>query len=147
MTTKYYRAPLKLKSFFEDNNTQLDHCSLMESIDQNIELILTTCPGEHGFNEDFGCKIWDMDFERVISKSKWEEDFTAHIKEAVKENEKRLNDVRVKIIMKDVQWEDGISQTTAIRKKVDVIILGRVEETGQNCGFKYSLFMGPLSAD
>lgn len=147
MTNKYYKTPLKLKAFFEDNNTQLAHCSLLESIDQNIELILTTCPGEHGFNADFGCKIWDMDFERVLSRSKWEESFTAHIEEAVKENEKRLTNVKVKIIMKDVQWEDGISQTTSIRKKVDVIILGNIEESGQNCGFKYSLFMGPLSSD
>jgi len=147
MTNKYYKTPLKLKGFFEDNNTQLAHCSLLESIDQNIELILTTCPGEHGFNADFGCKIWDMDFERVLSKSKWEEDFTAHIEEAIKENERRLTNVKVKIFMKDVQWEDGISQTTSIRKKVDVVILGNIEESGQNCGFKYSLFMGPLASD
>lgn len=147
MTRKHYRLPLKLKSFFEDSNTQLSHCTLLESIDQNIELLLTTCPGEHGFNADFGCKIWDMDFERVLSRSQWEESFISHIEEAVKENEKRLTDVQVKIVMRDVQWEDGITQTTTIRKKVDVIILANIRETGQNCGFKYSLYMGPLSSD
>lgn len=147
MTQNHYQAPLHFKSLFEDGNHQLAHCTLMESIDQHLELLLTTCPGEHAFDAEYGCRIWDMDFERVLSKSQWEETFSSYIKEAVVNFEKRITEVEIKILMKDIQWDDALFKTTTVRKRVEVIVLGYLRENGQKCGFRYTLYMGPLATE
>ena len=49
MKQKYYKLPVRLEKLFEGDIRQLERCSELESIDQHIELLLTTCPGEHRF--------------------------------------------------------------------------------------------------
>ncbi len=46
MKQKYYKLPVRLEKLFEGDIRQLERCSELESIDQHIELLLTTCPGE-----------------------------------------------------------------------------------------------------
>ncbi|MDR0834403.1 MAG: GPW/gp25 family protein [Candidatus Symbiothrix sp.] len=75
MADKFYKLPLRFDTMPEDSDTLMVDfpvCNELESIDQNIGLILTTCPGEHKFNGEFGCGIWEMDFERVVSRKKWQ---------------------------------------------------------------------------
>lgn len=50
MKQKYYKLPVRLEKLFEGDIRQLERCSELESIDQHIELLLTTCPGEHRFD-------------------------------------------------------------------------------------------------
>lgn len=147
METQYYKLPIRLDSVLNGDSSGIKTCSEIESIDQHIELIITTCPGEHKFNKNFGCRIWDMDFERVVSRKKWEEDFASCIKSAVESFEQRLKDVSVAISIREVTREDYLTHTTAIKKKVNVHIKGVLVSTGHSCGFKYKLFLGPLSTE
>lgn len=39
-------------------NSRLASCSEIESIDQFIELLISTAPGEHAFDKEFGCEIF-----------------------------------------------------------------------------------------
>lgn len=43
MKQKYYKLPVRLEKLFEGDIRQLERCSELESIDQHIELLLTTC--------------------------------------------------------------------------------------------------------
>ncbi len=147
MEPQYFKLPLSLDSIFDEDGGKLITCNEIESIDQNIELIITTCPGEHKFNKSFGCRIWDMDFERVVLRKKWEEDFTTYISEAVERFEPRIKNADVAIQVMEVTKEDNITKTTAIKKKVIVQIKGILTSSGQYCGFKYKLFLGPLSTE
>lgn len=147
MDTQYYKLPLNLDSIIDGDNRNLHTCSEAESIDQHMELIITTCPGEHKFNKNFGCRIWDMDFERVVLRKKWEEEFTRHILEAVERFESRIKNVDVSIEVMEVVKEDEITKTTAIKKKVIVQIKGTLVSSGAYCGFRYKLFLGPLSTE
>jgi phage baseplate assembly protein W len=122
-------------------------CSELESIDQNIGLILTTCPGEHKFNSEFGCGIWEMDFERVVSRKRWEDRFTGHILQAVHRFEKRLKNLTVAIHVMETVREDLVTHTTAIKEKVSVQINGKLVSNDTNCGFSYVLFLGPLTTE
>jgi len=147
MKFQYYKLPLKLDSILNEDGEEMATCSELESIDQHIELIITTCPGEHKFNKNFGCRIWDMDFERVVSRKKWEEDFTTYILEAVESFEQRLKDINVFIDIREVTREDLVTKTTAIKKKVVVYIQGVLVSTNQPCSFRYKLYLGPLSTE
>lgn len=141
----YYKLPIKFDSVFDEDGKGMETCSEISSIDQYIELLLTTCPGEHKFDKTFGCRIWDMDFERVVSRKKWIDDFTAYVLEAVSAFEKRLKDVSVSISIRDVTREDYTLQTTAIKKEVMVYIDSRLVSNNEPCKFKYALYLGPLS--
>lgn len=144
---QYYKLPLNIDALLDEEGRQTATCSEPESIDRHIELILTTCPGEHKFNKSFGCRIWDMDFERVVSRKKWEEDFSTYVKEAVERFEQRLYNVSVSIHVMEVTKEDRVTNTTAIKKKVVVQVKGQLVSSGQHCGFRYKLFLGPLSTE
>ena len=79
MKQKYYKLPVRLEKLFEGDIRQLERCSELESIDQHIELLLTTCPGEHRFDPKYGCRIWELDFERIVSTEQWKELFTGYV--------------------------------------------------------------------
>ncbi|WP_165024372.1 GPW/gp25 family protein [Dysgonomonas sp. ZJ279] len=142
-----YKLPIRFDSIIDGASSEMSMCTEQESIDQHIGLLLTTCPGEHRFNKSFGCGIWDMDFERVVSRKKWEEDFTGHILSAVKNFEQRLKDISVSIHITEVTREDMVMKTTAIKKKVTVLLKAKLVSTNEDCGFKYNLFLGPLSTE
>lgn len=143
----YYKLPLNLDAIFSEDHAEIGLCTEVESVDQHIELIITTCPGEHKFNKNFGCRIWDMDFELVVSRKKWEEEFSAAIKTAVETFEQRIKNVDVTIHVMEVTREDRLTKTTAIKKIVDVSIKGKLISTQYNCVFKYRLFLGPLATE
>lgn len=147
MDAQYYKLPIKFDSVFNEDGKKMPVCSEVESIDQYIELLLTTCPGEHKFDKRFGCRIWDMDFERVVSRKNWEDDFTAHVQEAIQTFEKRLKDVSVSIDIKDVARQDYTLQTTAIKKEVKVFVASRLVSNNEYCKFRYALYLGPLSIE
>ncbi|MDH6311107.1 phage baseplate assembly protein W [Dysgonomonas sp. PFB1-18] len=147
MRNNFYKLPIRFDSIFDEKGGDMPMCSEIESIDQHIELLLTTCPGEHQFDKNFGCRIWDMDFERVVSRQKWEDDFKRYILEAIQKFEQRLRDVTVSIHIMEVVREDLIMKATAIKKKVIVQVNGKLASTNDRCGFKYTLFLGPLSAE
>ncbi len=145
MPTKNYSLPLHFGSFFTEEGGRLSTCSLLESIDHHLELLLTTCPGEHYFNKEYGTMIWEQDFELVASRSQWEESFINFIYKTVVENEKRILNIDVSIKLREVLREEGLSKSVAVRQRVDIYVLGRLLSTGEKCGFNYTLFLGPLS--
>jgi phage baseplate assembly protein W len=147
METNYYKLPLQLSNFFTGENDQLTQCSLLESIDQHLELLLMTSPGEHVFNQQFGTRIWELDFELVYSQSKWKERFSGFVLEAIKANEKRISEVDVDVYIREVVREDTKLDSVTIRKRVDIYVHGVLPESNQRCAFNYYLYLGPLSSE
>lgn len=136
---------MRFDSVFEDEPFQMLKCNEKESIDQHIELLLTTCPGEHQFDHEWGCKIWDMDFENITAKSDWEELFKSHILNCVQRYENRITGISLKLNIDDVARSDNHLMITAIKKQVSVHIIARLLSTGEKCCFNYILYLGPLS--
>ncbi|MEN9917577.1 MAG: hypothetical protein RL662_13 [Bacteroidota bacterium] len=143
----YYRLPLNFTKIFESDANSFAVCTEKESIDQNLELIITTCPGEHKYDPNFGCKIWDLDFEKVVSRSKWEQQFVQFIEEALLRYELRIRNINPSVDFFDSKEVFEMSGTTSIRKRVDIKIDATVVSTGTLCCFYYSLYLGPLSSD
>jgi len=147
MESRFYKLPVRFDTTSDESIVDLQPCSELESIDRHIELILTTCPGEHTFNKRFGCQIWNMDFELVFSRQKWEEAFRTYIFEAVQVFEKRLTEIEVFLHFTEVVRENTATRSAAIKKKVEVFINSKLVSTGEKCGFKYILYLGPLSME
>ena len=144
---KYYSLPLEFMRIFEPNIRNLSMNTEKESIEKNLELIITTCPGEDKYDPEFGCKIWDLDFERVVSKSRWEDLFIKHIADAIKKYEPRVSNVSPSVSFIDTRKDYEFTGVTSVRKRADINIDATVVSTGSKCCFYYSLYLGPLSSD
>jgi len=143
----HYKLPLDFVRIFEERPRNLSQCTEKESIDQHLELLLTTCPGEHKEDVNYGCKIWDLDFEKVVSLSKWENSFIRYITEAITKYEQRITDLDVRIKFYDTKKVYGFPESTSIRKRVDINIDATIISLNLKCCFFYSLYLGPLSSD
>ncbi len=139
MGAQCYKIPIRFNSVFEENGKPMLTCNEVESIDQHIELLLTTCPGEHKFNKSFGCRIWDMDFERVVSQARWEGTFVEHIVEAIRKYEQRVSNVVPKVSFVDTKKDYEFSGATSVRKRADISIAygNRLRETCKNLGIHF----------
>lgn len=138
---------MDIGKFFSESGGNLERCTELESIDQHLGLLLVTHRGEHGFNQQYGTKLWELDFENIVSRSAWEDRFVGYIRQAVTQHEKRIRDVEVKIDVRDMVREEVSMKGYSVRKRVDIIILATVISTGQRHGFKHIIYLGPLSKD
>lgn len=144
MSDFLYNKPFRLKNILE--NKDLAEADLGKSISQNIELIIFTRYGEHRHNNKFGCEIWDLDFELIVSETTWEEKFRQSLLKSITDYEPRLYRVEVEIKMTEVEKIFSVRNVTEIKKKVDISIWGKMNITGEKYYFNTSLFLSPLSS-
>ena len=116
---KYLRVPLhKERLGFET-------VGLEESIREFIWLTLITRPGSFHFDPEFGCHIWDQEFQ-YIKKGRFKEDVQKAVQESVERYETRLKGVRVDISVRG--FEDDSSE----KRLVEVWVKGVIKENGRN---------------
>ena len=128
METKFCKLPLDFGALLSEDveNSRLVSCSEIESIDQFIELLISTAPGEHAFDKEFGCEIFYLDFESIISHTRWEGQFSDYITQAITRYEKRLTNVNVRVIIDDTTRQDNVFEASTIKKRVQVYVYGNL---------------------
>ena len=145
MSSIYYKVPLQLNAVMEGH--ALPTCSLAQSITQNLELIIMSRFGEHRSDPGFGCEIWDVDFELIVSATLWEEKLRPSVLHSINAHEARLSDVSVNIAITDIEKFNLFQKMTEIKKRVDIMVSGVIRQTGEPFGFRTNLFLSPLSRD
>ena len=138
-----YNKPFKLKNIL--SNKELETTDLGRSISQNIELIIFTRYGEHRHNNNFGCEIWDLDFELIVSEAIWEEKFRKSLLKSITRYEHRIDTVEVEVHISEVENVYPLRKITEIKKKVDITVRGKIRTTGEKYYFNIALFLSPLS--
>lgn len=144
MSNPYYKKPFDFKRVFSNNT--LESCDIGISISQHIELIIFTRFGEHRFMPEYGCEVWELDFELIVNQSMWEDKMCQSLTRSVSMQEKRLYNVQAAIQVKDVEKIFPLKRITEIKKQVDITVSGRVLATGEHYVFNTALFLSPLSA-
>ncbi|MGN8070337.1 GPW/gp25 family protein [Mucilaginibacter sp. 22184] len=144
MQNPLYFKPLRFQniSLGRDMQTQ----DLGASISQYIELIIFTRYGEHRYNPEFGCEIWDMDFELIQSETLWEEKLRQSLLKSIKKFEKRIYDIDIDVHISEINKFYPLRNVSEIKKQVQIIIKGKLNKTGEYYTFCTSLFLSPLSA-
>ena len=145
MSIIYLKIPLQLKAVME--GSELPTCSMAESIRKNLELIITTRFGEHRSDESFGCEIWDLDFELIVSARLWEEKLRQSLLKSITSHEGRLASVEIQVAITNSEKFNVLKQFTEIKKRVDIIVSGVVHKTGEAFSFQTNMFLSPLSLD
>jgi phage baseplate assembly protein W len=145
MSVIFYKIPLQLSKVLEGN--ELPVSDLSESVTKNLELIIMTKFGEHRHDPTFGCEIWDLDFELIISENLWEEKLRQSLLKSIGSHEHRLSGIDLEVSITDIEKWQSLKQHTEIKKRVDIQLSGTLHKTGEPFRFSTNLFLSPLSVD
>ena len=145
MSIVYYKTPFQFKTVMDGH--ELATCDLMTSVTKNLELIIMTRFGEHRSNPSFGCEIWDLDFELIVSARLWEEKLRQSLLRSITTHESRLSDIDITVAITDIEKFNDFRRFVEIKKRVEIQIAGVLRKTGEAVNFRTNLFLSPLSVD
>jgi phage baseplate assembly protein W len=138
----YYTLPLRPDKLMRGESHE--KCGVKESIEQQIHLIMTTTFGEMQQDEEFGCSIWDCDFDNLTAKNKIRENIKLSLQQSVLKYEKRLQSVKVEVYIKEEELNTTINGRQ-VKKRMDVHVSAVNKVTNEPFSFQDSFFTGPLS--
>lgn len=142
MNVEYYSLPLRLDKVMKGDTHQ--KCTLQESISQHIHLIITTSFGEMQQDANFGCSIWDSDFDNLTSSNKIRESIKLSIQQSVSKYEQRLEAIKVEIHIKEEELQTKINGRQ-VKKRLNVQIAAINKTTSEKFFYEDHFFTGPLS--
>jgi phage baseplate assembly protein W len=146
MAEEYFSLPLSFANLIQKKD--LERCSIVQSIAQNIHLILTTSLGENRNDSTYGCIIWDNEFEILIDSNTWKNKLSDSIKTTLIEHEKRIENMEVKV---DIYQEELVTmekdKNYRIKRRVDINVKGNLITTNEPYTFFEKFFIGPISYD
>ena len=87
MIDEYYPLPIPFEKLLK--RKEIAKCDLKTSIGQKIHLTLITFLGECRYNSEYGCSIWNYDFENIYNINGWKDKVSKSIEESLLQNEKK----------------------------------------------------------
>lgn len=146
MEAKLYLMPFDFGALMQ-RNRELPSCNLGTSIAQNIFLIISSKHNEHRFDAQFGCGIWDKDFETITNPIAWQEDVNSSILRSLNKYEPRLESINVDTVITEQPYRHPVTRVQSIKKKIIVNVRGVIKATGEPFAYSPQLFLSPISID
>jgi phage baseplate assembly protein W len=146
MKETYYDLPIRFDLLIQKNK-ELPNCSLDKSIAQNIFLIITSKFNEHRFDPDYGCEIWETDFELIHNVNIWKERVRKSIIQTITLHEVRLTNIDVDVDVNEEEIKIEAKNLITIKKRLAITIRAKTIKTGEPFIFSTKLFISPLSLD
>lgn len=129
----FYRFPIEYNIL---TDAKLHAKSEVEaSLKQFVELIVLTTPGEFRFDTQFGCTIWEREYNLMSNGERWKKEFKNSVEIALKTYEHRLENIKVNIL--------NISETSQLNKKIALLIEGIIRQTGKTFTHSFAIIMCP----
>lgn len=141
MQHTYYKLPLRLDQIIHKRKQAT--CTLKHSIAQNLHLIISTYRGEAAYSDEFGCSLWDEEFNIQLN-FRWKENLCDSLRQAVIQFEKRMQLQEVKVFMQE-QYESNEKGKMRVRKCLHIEIKGMIKKTNETFHFRDSIFISPLA--
>ena len=141
MKGAFYKLPIDFNAIIQKK--KLKKTSIEHSIAQQIILLATTTFGECKFDETFGSKIWEIDFDLLMNENTLKEIISKTMKQSLLYHEKRVKVNELKVELSESMYSvDDVSRS---KKKVDIIIEATIKSTNRVFDFRGYFFVGPLS--
>jgi phage baseplate assembly protein W len=146
MRGEYYTLPIPFKNILE--RKEIAKCDLQTSIAQKIHLLLVSFFGENRYNPDFGCLVWEYDFENIYNLSGWKDNVIQSLAATLTDTEKRLSNIYVNMDVVQEEFGNGKGQQMkSIRKRLDVQVQGYLQKTNERFSFSETIYISPISLD
>jgi phage baseplate assembly protein W len=142
MKQEFYSLPLALEEVMQKK--EHPKCTLQQSVAQHLHLILTTAFGELRTDENFGCSIWEYDFDNITSGYKLKEFIKQSLLAAVQQYEKRIYNVGIELMIRQEE-PGGNAAGHQVKKRMHVTITGLLQATNESITCIDTFFTGPLS--
>ena len=141
MKGAFYKLPIDFNDIIQKK--EIEKTSIEHSIAQQIILLATTTFGECKFDETYGSKIWEIDFDLLINENTLKEIISKTMKESLFLHERRIKVNELKVELSETVFI--VDEVSRAKKKVDIIIEGIIKSTNRDFNFRGYFFVGPLS--
>lgn len=120
---------------------------LAESVRQHVFLIMVTRFGESSYDPQYGCELWEYDFEHPSGLDARKNQLVRSIKSVLEQQEPRLDKVSCKITIDTQEFVSRFNpKHPRIKKRITITISGQLKETNQ--AFQpapFVIYFSPLS--
>ena len=142
-----YKIPMNFNEFF--NSRRFQQCTIQESIASYVHLLVITTFEEYEFDPEFGCDIWDYEFEHQQSTRIWIEQLGRKITEILEKYETRLTNIQVKASISQAEFEqkEGFEISKRLKKKLHLQLSARLSSTNESFRFEDNILLSPFSTD
>lgn len=143
MKQQYYKLPMDFSRILQKQD--LPDVNLEESVGQHIQLLITTVLGENKDDPQYGCQLWDNDFDIRASNNEVKEQVELSIRASINRYEKRLTQTRV---VAQISQEElmGVS-AKKVKKKIKVTVTGVLARNKTEFHYSSFFYVSPLSYD
>lgn len=142
MQGTFYKTPLDFSKIFQKQ--ELPKSSIEDSIAQYLNIVATSSFGECKFDESFGCKFWETDFDLLVDYSILKNQIAQDLTDSIRTHETRLKLTEVVVQIREGSIESP-SASMRMKKKVFIQIKGFIIKTDRPFQFQGFFFLGPLS--
>lgn len=140
----FYTFPLQTKKIIQKERHRL--CDLKEGVAEYIHFILKTHLTEYRYDYNFGCYVWNQDFENIKSISKWENFLETQIKEAISTYEKRMDNIQTKVKVEEPKdFADQNNPQNRMKKRIHITVTATVKKTRESFQHQEFIYFSPLS--
>lgn len=142
-----YGIPLDFEGFFRTRRFEMK--PLHRSIAEHIHLLLITGREEYEFDREFGCEVWDNDFETQSAMTVWVDRVADGIRGRLAIYEKRLIDIEVTAEHAQAEFstKEGERVSARLKRKLTIRLSARVASTNELFRFEDTIYMSPFSLD
>src|SRR6476620_11310181 len=102
MKGAFYKLPIDFNSVMQKK--ELEKTSIEHSIAQQIILLATTTFGECKFDETFGSKIWEIDFDLLMNENTIKETISKTMKQSLLLHEGRIKVNELKVELSEAMY-------------------------------------------
>jgi phage baseplate assembly protein W len=124
---------------------EIPTCGVGESIAQLLHLLIHTRYGELRSDRSFGCRIWEIEFDRTLTNGDWSDQLSLSLEAAIREHEPRLKNAKFTISMAVVDHNSFFRQPDEYRRLATVGVSALLAETEEPFQFYTQLHVGQLA--
>ncbi len=140
MKQNYYTIPFELSDVMKKEDCSM--ISLPQSVANMLHLITITRFGECKHDVEFGCAVWDHDFETITNMQSFKENVKSSLEKALSKYENRLNRVVVDVGIKQFQ---SVLKKRRVKNRISIEVRGKLVHTNEDFNWREHFFIGPLS--
>lgn len=130
-TQRYYPIPTDFDQLTRKHE-RAAKIPLEASIRQHIYLLLSTRFHEWRYHSEYGCILWEYDFDTRAQVRNEKQKIERKLKEQLIKHEKRIGDLRVKLkVSQEEIMVRGFKALQKTKERLEIQVTGQIRETNQ----------------